>query len=317
MTLADSLQVKDLKEKICEVKGAEGYAVSYQKLIYAGKILEDDCKISEYNIEEKKFIVVMVTKPRVSPSTESTPVVTATTPSNPAATVTTAPTQAAAATPAATTDSIPAGAAPPVSTPGGLNLSAAESNLVMGADYEAMVQNMVDMGYSREMVTRALRASFNNPDRAVEYLLNGNIPAVDEVAVNPSAGTDSNASEDEEGLAGVRAPAANPVAGSNPLDFLRNQPQFQQMRQVIRSNPSLLSALMQQMGQSNPELLRLITENQDTFVSMLNEPDSAAQGAAGSGQGGQGANLSEYMGSAQITQEDKEAIDRVSALNSS
>lgn len=55
-------QVKVLKEKIEAEKGRDAFPVAGQKLIYAGKILSDDVPIKEYHIDEKNFVVVMVTK---------------------------------------------------------------------------------------------------------------------------------------------------------------------------------------------------------------------------------------------------------------
>lgn len=56
------LQVKVLKERIEAEKGKDNFPVLGQKLIYAGKILQDDTPIKEYKIDEKNFVVVMVSK---------------------------------------------------------------------------------------------------------------------------------------------------------------------------------------------------------------------------------------------------------------
>ncbi len=56
--------MKALKEKIEAERGKDHFPVSGQKLIYAGKILQDDKQLKEYKIEEKNFVVVMVSKVR-------------------------------------------------------------------------------------------------------------------------------------------------------------------------------------------------------------------------------------------------------------
>jgi UV excision repair protein RAD23 len=44
--------------------------------------------------------------------------------------------------------------------------------MVQGEQFNQTVNGIVNMGFPKEDVVRALRAAFNNPDRAVEYLIN-------------------------------------------------------------------------------------------------------------------------------------------------
>jgi len=134
---------------------------------------------------------------------------------------------------------------------------------------------------------------------------------------------------------GAPAPAAAPAAGGqsapapaaggqsaaapgeNPLAFLRDHEMFQQIRSVIQQNPQMLTTMLQQIGRSNPELLGIISQNQEAFIRMINEgePGEGGEGELGGLAGpGDGAEGLDAPGVIQVSPQDKEAIERLKAL---
>ncbi|CAL8255822.1 unnamed protein product [Merluccius merluccius] len=340
--------VKSLKEKVEEERGKDTFPVTGQKLIYAGKILNDDVPLKEYKIDEKNFVVVMVTKTSASPAgslpAEATPQRDGTpqigTPATAPAPPPAAPVSAtsSASTPGlvstdqedvkVTVEQAPTSTAGPEEPPAQAEGPASgdqpeekprEETEMTGQAYENLVSEIMSMGYERQQVVAALRASYNNPDRAVEYLLMGmpaepaGLPAQEPVRLsapsNPPASTP--APPDQPPQASAPPNSSGGTATGNPLEFLRNQPQFQQMRQIIQQNPALLPALLQQLGRDNPQLLQQITQHQERFVQMLNEPRSGGGTAGGEGAEAQGSPHTNYI---QVTPQEKEAIERLKAL---
>ncbi|KTG35033.1 hypothetical protein cypCar_00047177 [Cyprinus carpio] len=299
--------VKALKEKIENEKGKDSFPVAGQKLIYAGKILSDDTALKEYKIDEKNFVVVMVAKVRCYQSYHRLRAVASLLQSLMHVTL------HVCAVMKYFENTYMNGSLPNANI-----FEEATSALVTGQSYENMVTEIMLMGYERDRVVAALRASFNNPDRAVEYLLTG-IPAESEGSVGgadpvaPAGG--APAPVVSTGLSSLSSTAPSQTStgsGANPLEFLRNQPQFLQMRQIIQQNPSLLPALLQQIGRENPQLLQQISSHQEQFIQMLNEPVQEA------GQGGSGGGVAEagggHMNYIQVTPQEKEAIERLKAL---
>uniref|UniRef100_H3G763 UV excision repair protein RAD23 n=1 Tax=Phytophthora ramorum TaxID=164328 RepID=H3G763_PHYRM len=298
--------VSAVKQKIEQL---QSFPASQQKLIHAGKVLKDDSTLAEYNVKENDFLVVMVTKPKAAakPSAASTATAASTSAGAVAAPAPAAPAAAPAAAPSTSSASSSSSAtAPAVSTPSAAPATTAASSsgdgsgLVAGEQMSATVQQLVDMGFPEDQVRSALRAAFNNPERAVEYLMSGipEQPAAPPQTAAPSAGADAvtSATGDET---------------TNTLEALRNHPQFDALRQLVQSNPAALPAVLQQIGAQSPELLRLIHQNQDRFVQMLNEPIGTREasgsaprlgGGAGAGAGGHRIMLSE---------EEAAAVDRL------
>lgn len=193
------------------------------------------------------------------------------------------PAPAAAAAPTATPAAQPApdatGAEP--SDP----YSAAASHLLSGSALEQAVNSICEMGFPKEDVMRAMRAAYNNPERAVEYLMTGipeNVaprvpPPQQAPAAGAAGGAPAAAAGDAAAPAAGGAAAAGPAgppapqafdmfgggggggsaaaaggaaggeaaAGGGPLDFLRGNPQFQLLRRAVQANPDILAPMLQ------------------------------------------------------------------------
>lgn len=210
----------------------------------------------------------------------------------------------------------------------------------MGNEREAAVANMESMGFARADIDAAMRAAFFNPDRAVEYLLNGipdsarqeqaqaaqaNAPTSPSPAAAGNTGATAAPSGGDEHInlfeaaaqagqnrggsgGGARSGATGAAGGAtgalnaNSLEFLRNNPQFQQLRQVVQQQPQMLEPILQQVGAGNPQLAQMIAQNPEQFLQLLAEDAD------------EDAPLPPGAQAVSVTEEEREAIERLCRL---
>jgi len=100
------------------------------------------------------------------------------------------------------------------------------------------------------------------------------------------------------GAGGAGAGAGAGGAGAqNPMEALRDNPMFASLQQLARNDPQRFQELMNQLIQSNPQLGQLLAQHGNEFMQLL-------RGGAARPQGIQ----------LQITQQDQEALQRLTSL---
>ena len=349
--------VGEVKRIIESAQGQNVYPADQLMIIYQGKILKDDTTLEVNKVAENSFLVIMLSKPKASSSgasTASKTPVSQSQPATPPAPVTSAARSPPSQAPVAASEPAPPSAqpsavsdtpAPAVTASGDADVySQAASNLVSGGSLEQTVQQILDMGggtWERDMVVRALRAAYNNPERAIDYLYSGipesveappvaRAPAPAQQAPNlqapqaqaaplppvqPSGGVSAGPNANPLNLfpQGIPSGGANAGAGvgagAGALDALRQLPQFQALLALVQANPQILQPMLQELGKQNPQILRLIQENQAEFLRLVNEtPES---GAGGNILGALAAQMPQAV---QVTPEEREAIQRLEAM---
>merc|ERR1719499_2869096 len=286
------------------------------KLIHHGKILKDDQVLNSIGLKAKDFVVVM-TKSRKKKK-QKAPVTAQQTQNQDQA----PPAQNQQQT--AQTTEQPAQTGAQTAQTGqtqqqGNNTGA--SALVTGNQMEETIANLMAMGFPRSECVAALRAAFNNPDRAVEYLLTG-IPAnVVGVGQQQQANPAQAPPQQSQG-----APAMSQGGPAQAMG--QGAPQSAQLLTQLLQNPAMLNAVLQEISTIRPEAYQQIVQNMQAnpqtavqqFATLLNDPQvlqmfmqRMLMGGFG-GQGGlpgmqQGANPGQRV--VQLTAEEAESIQRL------
>lgn len=110
------------------------------------------------------------------------------------------------------------------------------------------------------------------------------------------------------GLGGL----AGPAGGAGEADTLRSPEAMAALRQRVMENPALLQQAVQAIVQQNPALAQYLNENPELLYQILAGAGEDDEGIEG--QDGAGAEGFPRQQTIQLTQEEMDAIQRVSKL---
>jgi UV excision repair protein RAD23 len=245
------LKISSVKQKIAAQTKGE---TDKMKLICKGKVLTDEQTVEDFGIVEGDFLVLMVVKAKAGGSSSAAAA---------------APTSTAAPKAEEKPKAASAAQAAPAPSSTSSSTGAPAESLLKGKELEDSVQSLVEMGYSKEEVLSAMRKAYNNPHRAFEYLASGMAGGVEETA-------------ETQGI----IPSEVPLGEEDHAEIagMEGLPNLDEIRQLVQQQPQLLEPLLQQLAQTNPDIVRAIQQNPEAFLQYL----SGAAGAGGPGPEGTG-----------------------------
>jgi UV excision repair protein RAD23 len=297
------------------IEKEHGFDAGSQQLIYVGKVLKEGQKLSEFGYKEEQFIVLLMQKAKAAKPAATPPAPTPTPAADPPAEAkppaeTDTPAEAPSAPAAPSAPSEPVPPTEPDTSPAAA--PSADTGLGGGPEAEAAVAMIMEMGFERPDVEVAMRAAFMNPERAVEYLMDpSSMPAQAQAPPQNPAAAGIPSNPQQTGIpsnpAAAGAPGGMPEGVPQELQALLQDPQFMQMIQALQQNPQMLPAVLAEIQKSNPALMQTIVQNQAAFMQLLG-------GGMGGGGGGQGGAGGPPPGAIRITQEEKEALERMEQL---
>ena len=205
-----------IKDLKNEIEKEHGFDSNLIKLLHNGKVLEDSKTLEDYQIKDEYVIIMMNTKPKAKPN--------------------------------------PPPAEQPKPEPQKVEEQPKKEEEKPKQDFSQQINSLVDMGYEREKVEKAINASKGNIDLAIEYLSSGNIP--------DSAPNNQQNQQSQQ----------NPPSSTQtrlPLELRRNA---SLMKIICRNDPERIYNILTNLKMKNPALLNKIKEHETEFKNLLVSP---------------------------------------------
>ena len=203
---------KTVKDLKLEIEKVHNFDSSCIKLLHSGVVLEDAKTLEEYKIKEGNVIIMMLLKPK---KVEAKP----------------EPNQKEELQQQE----------PPKN----------EENKPQ-PQYTEQINALVDMGYEKEKVERAIKAANGSIDLAVEYLNEVQIP---------------NQNEPNTGNANSNIPSSS---NSNLPEELKKNASI--IKCLCMNNPEKLPSILTNLKEHSPQLFELIKQHEEDFKNLLVSP---------------------------------------------
>ena len=207
--------VKDLK---IEIEKVHGFDANLMKLLHNGQILEDSKILEDYKIKEGNVIIMMATKKKQAPPPEPQP------------------------------QPQPNSESKPEEQP--KNDTANQNK----PDYTEKINSLVEMGYEKEKVEKALNAASGSIELAIEFLNSDHIPEPNQGNQNMGGGS-------------VNVPGT----GNLPAELVQ---QASIMKILCMNNPQKITSLLNIFKERHPDLINLIKQHETEFKNLLVAPIS-------------------------------------------
>ena len=203
---------KTVKDLKLEIEKVYGFDANLMKLLHNGMILEDAKTLEDYKIKEGNVIIMMATKKKVVEPPKPQP--------NPEE--------------------------KPQEQPKN------DTSNQNKPDYTEKINSLVEMGYEKEKVEKAINAAGGSIDIAIEYLNSDNIPEPSQNNQNIGGGNNNV-----------------PGTGNIPEE-LRNEASI--MKVLCMNNPEKITSLLNIFKERSPNLINLIKQYENEFKNLLVSP---------------------------------------------